>query len=107
MNERNRRKGYLAVFLLAGLLSACKTGAGKETALTPTGYPSGEVQQTTVYYNGTRYWYTADGFDQPLEDGFEKVGEVGRVDDQEYPSEEFSGTRLDSGQRAISQRLLT
>lgn len=82
------RRGYFAVILLAGLLSACGTGDSEDAALTPTGYPSGEVQQITVYYNGTRYWYTAEGFDQPLEDGFEKVGEVGRnyLDIKHYKS---------------------
>lgn len=98
------RRGYFAVILLAGLLSACGTGGSEDAALTPTGYPSGEEQQTTVYYNGTRYWYTAQGFDQPLEDGFEKVGEVGRVDNQEYPEEEFGGTRLDGGQEIYASR---
>lgn len=76
----------------------------EEAASTPTGYSSGEVQRITVYYNGTRYWYTAKGFDHPLEDGFEKVGEVGRVDDQEYPEEEFGGTRLDTGQEIYASR---
>lgn len=92
------RNGYLVVLLLVGVLSACQAGGSKDVSLTPTGYPSEEVQRITVYYNGDLYWYTSNGFDQPLEDGFEKVGEVENVDNQEYPDEEFGGTRLEAGQ---------
>lgn len=94
----------LLVLLLTGLLSACGARGSEDTALTPTGYPSGEVQRITIYYNGALYWYTSNGFDQPLEHGFEKVGEVDEVDNQEYPEEEFGGTRLDTGQEIYASQ---
>lgn len=49
--------------------------AQTSNALSPTGYPSDEVQRMTVYYQGTRYQYMANGVDQPLPDGFEKMDE--------------------------------
>ncbi len=94
------------LLILLILLSACSARreeqmgqmeAPKEN-LTPTGYPSEEVQRITVYYQGNRYWYEATGFDGQLEDGFEKVGEVNCVNNLEYLEVEFSGTRLDVGQ---------
>ena len=98
------RKSYFAVLVLIGLLSACGARENEDAALTPTGYSSREVQRIIVYYNGMRYWYTEKGFDQPLEEGFEKVGEVGRVDNQEYPEEEFGGTWLDTGQEIYASQ---
>ncbi len=100
-------KKYLMISAAAMIILTmvgCGTGivnenrANQETALMPTGYSTGEVQRITVYYKDTFYWYTANGFDQPLEEGYIKVGKVEKVDDQEYIKEEFSGTRLDVGQ---------
>lgn len=72
--------------------------------LTPTGYPSDEVQRPCVYYNGRLYLYSGGGFDQPLEEGFEKAGTVTAVDNTEFPSEEFRGSRLDIGQEIYSDK---
>lgn len=70
----------------------------------PTGYPSGEIQRASVCYNGTLYLYTADGFDLPLGDGFEKAGTIAAVDNTEYPSEDFHASRLDPGQEVYGNR---
>lgn len=98
------RKGkvYLAALVLAGVLSACQAKGGETAALTPTGYSSGEVQRISVYYGGALYLYTANGFDGPLEDGFVKVGEVEKTDNNEYPKEELCGTHLDAGQEVYA-----
>lgn len=73
-------------------------------SLTPTGYPSDEVQRPCAYYNGRLYLYSGGGFDQPLEVGFEKAGTVTAVDNTEFPSEEFRGSRLDIGQEIYSDK---
>lgn len=70
--------------------------------VSPTGYPSDEAQRITVYYQGTRYWYMGDGFDQPLPDGFEKVGEIEEVDNTVYRDEELCGTQVEVGQEVYA-----
>lgn len=70
----------------------------QSTASKPTGYPSDEIGRITLYVQGTRYWYTGDGFDQPLEPGFEKAGEVVTVNNESYQDEEFCGSRVQVGQ---------
>ena len=67
--------------------------------LTPTGYPSDEVQRPQIMYNGVIYFYTADGFDHPLPDGYEQVGEVKEVDNRQEPVEDWCGSRVEVGQK--------
>ena len=90
--------GIMLVFSLMILLAGCGTNTSGKEALTPTGYPSVEVQRITVYYQGNRYWYTDGGFDRELGEGFEKAGTVETVDNQSYQDEEWTGTRLEEGQ---------
>lgn len=99
--ERMKNIGYiLAVFGLGILLCACspKHSGTESAAKTPTGYPSDEVQRQTVYYDGKLYWYQFDGFDNPLQEGFELAGTVEEVFTKEYPSSEYGGTRVEAGQ---------
>ena len=67
--------------------------------LTPTGYPSDEVQRPQIMYNGVIYFYTADGFDHPLPDGYEQVGEVKEVDNRQEPVEDWCGSRVEVGRK--------
>ena len=67
----------------------------KEEPTTPTGYPSGELQQPQVMYDGLIYYYFATGFDEPLPDGYECVGEVAEVDNVNIPQNDFQGARVD------------
>ena len=67
--------------------------------LTPTGYPSDEMQRPQIMYNGVIYFYTADGFDHPLPDGYEQVGEVKEVDNRQEPVEDWCGSRVEVGQK--------
>ena len=68
---------------------------GKEEPTTPTGYPSGELQQPQIMYDGLIYYYFATGFDEPLPDGYECVGEVAEVDNVNIPQNDFQGARVE------------
>ncbi len=92
-------KKVIAVCLtLVLVLSLVGCNRKTQESMTPTGYPSGEVQFITVFYNSNLYRYSAEGFDLPLEDGYEKAGEILEVNNLEYPNTEFHGTRLNIGQ---------
>lgn len=67
--------------------------------ITPTGYPSDEIQRQQVMYNGVLYYYTANGFDNPLPDGYEFIGEVKEVDNKQEPTADWCGSRVDLGQK--------
>ena len=86
---------FLTMFCLLGL-SGC-TADNKD--IVPTGYSSGEVQRPQIMYNGIIYFYTANGFDNPLPEGFELVGEVNKVDNKQEPSADWNGSRVDVGQK--------
>lgn len=73
-------------------------GCNKTDNLTPTGYPSGQVQRQQVMYHGVIYYYTANGFDNPLPEGYALVGEVKEVDNGKEPSVDWCGSRVDVGQ---------
>lgn len=85
------------------ILGPCvKTEEPSEENLTPTGYPSGELQQKQVMYNGQIYYYGATGFDEPLPDGFEHVGAIEKVDNVHEPEEDFCGARVEVDQEVYA-----
>ena len=67
----------------------------EEEPTTPKGYPAGELQQPQVMYDGLIYFYCATGFDEPLPDGYECVGEVTEVDNVNIPQYDFQGARVE------------
>lgn len=67
--------------------------------ITPTGYPSDEIQRQQIMYNGVLYYYTANGFDNPLPDGYEFVGKVKKVDNKQEPTADWCGSHVDIGQK--------
>ncbi len=69
-----------------------------EESTTPTGYPTEEIGQPQIRYNGTVYYYFATGFDKPLPKGYSLVGTVTDVDNTQAPEEDFHGARVDVGQ---------
>ena len=69
-----------------------------EITITPTGYPTGEVQQPQVVYDGLVYYYFATGFDEPLPSGYNCVGIVEVVDNDNPPKYDFHGSRVEVGQ---------
>ncbi|WP_418579289.1 immunoglobulin-like domain-containing protein [Hungatella sp.] len=102
---------WFCIVLISILLTACGTNPGPAAPsvsdrVTPTGYPSDEVQRASVFYNGALYLYSAEGVDLPLEAGFEKVGTVSDVNNAEYPSEEFHGSRLETGQEVYASQAI-
>ena len=70
----------------------------KEAATTPTGYPSGEVQQPQILYDGLLYYYFATGFAEPLPAGYESIGNVEAVDNENTPTSDYHGARVEPGQ---------
>ena len=73
-----------------------KTPAERE--ITATGYPSGEIQQPQIRYDGKIFFYFATGFDEPLPSGYNRVGNVAAVDNTAEPAADFQGARVDIGQ---------
>ena len=65
---------------------------------TPTGFPSEEVQQPQIMYNGQIYYYFATGFDEPLPDGYSSTGMIEVVDNDHAPESEYQGARVEMGQ---------
>ena len=93
-------KKMLAIILvLTCLLGLVGCNKSQDDEPTPTGYPSGQVQRQQVMYNGVIYYYTANGFDNLLPDGFELVGAVKEVNNDQEPSDDWSGSLVDVGQK--------
>ena len=92
------KKRIEVLLIMFCLLSFSGCTYNKEE-LTPTGYPSDEMQRPQIMYNGVIYFYTADGFDHPLPDGYEQVGEVKEVDNRQEPVEDWCGSRVEVGQK--------
>ncbi len=91
------KKLNLLIFIVGiMLLTACNNN--DEGAKTPTGYASNEIEQPQLMYNDKIYYYWATGFDEELPEGYIKAGTVEHVDNENPPSENFSGTRVDIGQ---------
>ena len=72
---------FLSVICLLPLIGcACQN----EDAATPTGYPTGKIQQPQIMYSGQVYFYWATGFEEPLPDGYELAGNIAVVDNDIY-----------------------
>ena len=86
------KRFVILLFAVLLLLCACKPDT------TPTGYPSGEVQQAQVMLNGTIYYYFATGFDEALPGTYTLAGSIQTVDNDAPPTENLCGSRVDVGQ---------
>ena len=69
---------------------------------TPTGYPTGKIQQPQIMYNGQVYFYFATGFDEPLPNGYTLVGSIAVVDNDNAPTEDFHGARVELAQEVYA-----
>ena len=90
----------LTVWLLALTYVLARVGCARqnEDPTTPTGYPTGKIQQPQIMYNGQIYFYFATGFDEPLPDGYCCAGIVEIVDNENPPASECQGARVEVGQ---------
>lgn len=91
-------KLMLMVVMCACVLVSCAKSEEAPEVTYQTGYPSGEVQQPQIMYNGEIYYYFATGFSEPLQEGYELVGTIEVVDNLEEPTEDFVGARVEVGQ---------
>ena len=93
-------KRWLALILtVLCLIAVAGCSRSNEGATAQTGYPSGEVQQPQVMYQGKLYFYFATGFDEPLPDGYEYAGSIETVDNINGAVQDFWGARVDVGQK--------
>ena len=91
------KKLYLLIFIIGIiLLTACHSNEIDEKS--QTGYESNEIEQPQIMYNDRIYYYGATGFDEKLPEGYMKAGVVEHMDNENPPSENFSGARVDIGQ---------
>lgn len=95
-----KTRSHILIFLLSVfVLAGCQAGNGRAEAqsLTPTGYPSDEVQWPCLCFRETLYIYDANGFDLPLPEGYEEAGAVETMDNRVYPTEDFCSARVEPG----------
>ena len=94
--------GLLLALACVLILTGCGSQTAKETARAETGYPSGEIQFPEIMYYEHVYSYYATGFDEPLPDGYEYAGSIVAVDNINGAEQNFTGARVDVGQKFYS-----
>ena len=88
---------FIALLVLIALLSACgKNNDNSITTETPTGYPKGEIQTEMIYWNSNLYSVTLSDRIPPHNDLIE-IGTVEKIDNENYPDEDFEASRLSVG----------
>jgi hypothetical protein len=93
----------LIALVLALVCVLALVGCGQnDDPTTPTGYPTGKIQQPQIMYNGQVYYYFATGFDEPLPDGYGLVGSITVIDNDNEPTEDFHGSRVELGQEVYA-----
>jgi len=95
-------KKMIALLLALACVLALVGCGQNEDPTTPTGYPTGKIQQPQIMYNGQVYFYFATGFDEPLPDGYELVGSISAVDNDNEPKEDFHGARVELEQEVYA-----
>lgn len=74
-----------------------------EVVISPTGYPSGEIQQVMIMYNGKLYVSKDNNqniTESEMSTKFEKntiVGQVQKVSNDKEPDEEYEASRVKEG----------
>ena len=101
-------KKLIALFLaLTFVLGLVGCSGQNEDPSTPTGYPTGKIQQPQIMYNGHIYFYFATGFDEPLPDGYALVGSITMVDNDNQPTEDLHGARVELEQEIYASETNT
>ena len=75
--------------------SASNTTSDEEV-VTPTGYPTGELQKEYVFWNGKLYTYDVI-YIKSLPEGANEIGEVEKIDNVNYPDENLEAAHLPVG----------
>ena len=101
------KKFIVLLLALSCVLALAGCGHQNEDPTTPTGYPTGEIQQPQIMYNGQVYFYFATGFVEPLPDGYELVGSISAVDNVNEPTEDLHGARVELGQEVYASEANT
>lgn len=96
-----RKIACLCICLLAAAMLL--TGCPKKAEPVPTGYPAGQIDQPQIMYDGQIYYYWATGFDGALPEDYSLVGEVEWVDNENHPTENFFGSRVEVGQKIFAK----
>ncbi len=101
-------KKFIGLLLtLVSMLALVGCVQQKEEPTTPTGYPTGKIEQPQIMYNGQVYFCFATGFDEPLPDDYELVGSVSAVDNDNAPTEDFHGAGVGSEQEVYASEVNT
>ena len=87
------RRKLLVSFLLFILLFTCSCSAKK-----PTGYPTGELQRTFLYHEGTVYVSMGLVAKEGAGD-IHQIGNVRKIDNISMPDEEMEASHLEVGQK--------
>lgn len=88
----------ISLFLVISILLTLCSTACCDTA-EPTGYAAREIGQPQIMYYGRIYYYWATGFNEELPDDYNYVGYIDNVDNEKEPIENFSGCRINEGQK--------
>lgn len=99
----------LLALLALCLFTACsRQGTNNTTTkdeemhnLTPTGYPSGEVQQPQIMYNDTIFYYRATA-SEVLPDNYSYVGKIETIDNETPLCSNFTASYLNIGQKVYA-----
>ena len=98
----------LIALVLALVCVLALVGCGQnDDPTTPTGYPTGKIQQPQIMYDGLLYFYFATGFDEDLPEGYELAGSVAGVNNDEEPTVDFCGARVELGQKIYTDQTNT
>lgn len=87
----------VVTFLVLCLLPGCQKKFSDNAS--PTGHASNEIDQPQIMYKDCIFYYWATGFDEKLPDSYVCVGSIEKVDNENPPSENFAGSRVDVGQK--------
>ena len=101
-------KRFIGLLLtLFSMLALVGCAQQKEEPAVPTGYPTGKIEQPQIMYNGQVYFYFATGFDEPLPDDYELAGSVSAVDNDNAPTVDFHGARVELAQEVYASKANT
>ena len=101
-------KKFMVLFLILNfMLALIGCTRQNEFSASPTGYSTGTIQQPQIMYNGQVYFYFATGMDEALPDEYEFAGSISAVDNDNEPTEDFHGARVELGQEIYASKVNT